>query len=286
VYGKAGSFKVEAFVRDMPNLLSTDAKSIFNGVGSNNLTLAGGLVPGGSSSGRSRPFPPLHRRLGSELSATSRASPCPRISRRSGACTSTPATKSARVPARMGDRSSSLWRLRRCHRRTVKPIDDNTVNITAGARYAGSEWRFDIGYSGSIYRDRYLAYTFQQPFALGPAFGGTAAPITQGQMSMEPDNEYHNLHVTATRKLPLNGEASLTAGAGEMNQNDTLIPPTNCQGVFGLSTDGTFNVGPSNPQLFPCGQWNTTAALSQQTANMLIVTNLLQGSIVLQRPAT
>jgi len=27
---------------------------------------------------------------------------------------------------------------------------------------------------------------------------------------------------------------------------------------------------------------NTTAALSQQTANMLIVTNLVQGSIVLQ----
>src|SRR6202041_4213177 len=33
----------------MPNLLSTDAKSIFNGVGTNNLTLAGGLVPGGST---------------------------------------------------------------------------------------------------------------------------------------------------------------------------------------------------------------------------------------------
>ena len=61
VYGKAGSFKVEAFVRDMPNLLSTDAKSIFNGVGTNNLTLAGGLVPGGSTQPRSRPPPRLHR---------------------------------------------------------------------------------------------------------------------------------------------------------------------------------------------------------------------------------
>ena len=49
VYGKAGAYRAEIFVRDMPNLLSTDAKSIFNGAGTNNLTLAGGLVPGGST---------------------------------------------------------------------------------------------------------------------------------------------------------------------------------------------------------------------------------------------
>src|ERR1700722_14670544 len=39
VYGKAGAYKAEVFIRDMPNILSTDAKSIWNGVGTNNLTL-------------------------------------------------------------------------------------------------------------------------------------------------------------------------------------------------------------------------------------------------------
>jgi hypothetical protein len=82
-------------------------------------------------------------------------------------------------------------------------------------------------------------------------------------MSTEPDNEYHSLRVTATRTLPMNGEASLTASGGEMLQNDQLIAPINCQGVFGIATNGTFNVGPGNPQLFPCNQWNTTAALAQ-----------------------
>jgi hypothetical protein len=121
---------------------------------------------------------------------------------------------------------------------TVKPIDDNTVNITAGARYAGSEWRFDIGYSGSIYRDRYRSYTFQNPFVLGPPLvpGAVSSPLTQGQMSTEPDNDYHNLRTTVTRLLPMNGEASLTAAVGEMSQNDNLIPPTNCQGTFGFSS--------------------------------------------------
>ena len=112
---------------------------------------------------------------------------------------------------------------------TVRPVDDHTVNLTTGARYVGSEWRFDLGYSGSFYRDRYRSYSFEQPFTLGPPLVpfGVTAPITQGQMSTEPDNDYHNLHLTGTRSIPLNGEASLTAGVGEMRQNDSLIPPTN-----------------------------------------------------------
>src|SRR5260370_27888407 len=98
-------------------------------------------------------------------------------------------------------------------------------------------------------------------------------------MSMEPDNEYHNLHPTVTRLLPMNGEASLTAGVGEMNQNDNLIPPTNCQGTFGFSSTGSFALGPQNPQLFPCSQWNTTAALSQKAANMANHTTPTQSTL-------
>jgi hypothetical protein len=285
VYGKAGAYKAEVFVRDLSNLLSTDAKPIFNGVGTNNLTLAGGLVPGGSTS--------------AEVAAVSAATPVTSLGterKKQGIALSAILTPEWSVylttsdEERKGDRPYggpfffNFQGIGGAVEETVKPIDDSTINVTAGARYAGSQWRFDLGYSGSIYRDRYLSYNFQEPFTLGPALvpGAVSAPISQGQMSMEPDNDYHNLHLTGTRALPLNGEASLTAAGGEMRQNDSLIPPTNCQGVFGLSTDGNLNVGPGNPFLFPCDQWNTTAALSQKTANMLIVTNLLQGSIVLQ----
>src|SRR3984885_5144706 len=45
-YGQAGAYKVQAFIRDLPNNLSTDAKPIWNGVGSNNLTLPRSLTPG------------------------------------------------------------------------------------------------------------------------------------------------------------------------------------------------------------------------------------------------
>jgi Putative outer membrane beta-barrel porin, MtrB/PioB len=285
VYGKAGAYKAEIFVRDMPNLLSTDAKPIFNGVGSNNLTLTGGLTPG-----RSTP---------AQVAAVSAATPVTALGferNKQGIALSaylTPrwtAYLNASDEERKGDRPYGgpfmlgFANIGGAVEETVKPIDDSTVNIAGGVRYAGSQWRFDFGYAGSIYRDRYLSYSFQQPFTLGPALlpGGTSATITQGQMSMEPDNDYHNLRATVTRLLPMNGEVSLTASGGEMHQNDRLIPPTNCQGVFGIATDGTFNVGPGNPQLFSCNQWNTTAALSQQRANMLIVTTLTQGTLLLQ----
>jgi hypothetical protein len=289
VYGKAGAFKAEAFVRDMPNLLSTDARSIWNGVGTNDLTLKPGLIPGGSTD--------------AQVAAVSGAQPVTSLGvdrKKQGIALSAFATPRWTVylnvsdEERKGDRPYggpfffNFGGLGGAILETVKPINDNTINITTGARYAGSTWRFDFGYSGSIYHDQYLSYSFQQPFTIGPPVipGTMSSVLTQGQMSMEPSNDYHNLHGTLTRQVPLNGEFSLTAGAAEMHQNDTLIPPTNCQGTFGIATNGTFNIGPTNPLLFPCSQWNTTAALSQPTANMLITTTLLQESLVLQPTRT
>src|ERR1700733_2146849 len=285
VYGKAGAYKAEVFVRDMPNVLSTDSKSIWNGVGSNNLSLKEGLVPAGSTP--------------AQVAAVSAAAPVITLGterNKQGLSLSAYLTPhwsvylNASDEERKGDRPYGgpfffdFDNLGGAILETVKPIDDSTVNISAGVRYAGSEWRLDVGYSGSIYRDRYLSYSFQQPFPLGPPIvpGTLASTLTQGQMSMEPDNDYHNLRATVTRLLPMHGELSLTASGGEMQQNDNLIAPTNCQGTFGISSDGTFNIGPQNPQLFPCSQWNTTAALSQQRANMLIVMTLTQATLVLQ----
>jgi hypothetical protein len=146
---------------------------------------------------------------------------------------------------------------------TAKPIDDYTINLNTGIRYSGALWRADFGYSGSYYRDRYLSYSFQQPFAIAP-------PLTDGQMSMEPNNDYHNVHVTMTRVTPLNGELSFTVSEVLMTQRDSLIPPTNCQGYLGSGI------------LVPCSQWNTTAALSQTKADVNMHNTLAQAGLVVR----
>lgn len=296
VYGQAGAYTIEAFVRDMPNVLSTDARPIWNGVGTNDLTLPASLIPGGSSS--------------AQVAAVSASTPLRRLEvdrKKYGINLSTYLTPAWTAYLTLSDEQragvrpyggpfgedwgGSLGAILE----TVKPISDSTINLNVGARYAGQRWRADVGFSGSFYRDKYLSYSFQQPFNIGsyapPPL--VATPITVGQMSTEPDNDYYNLHGAITRMLPMNGELSFTVSEVLMRQNDRLIPPTNCQGVLGIGIPspgsgqlGVQNLGPQNPGLFPCSQWNTTGALSQQTANVDMRNTLAEAKLSLQPSAS
>lgn len=285
VFGRAGSFKVQAFLRDMPNVLSDDAKSIWNGVGGNELTLVAPLVPAGSTP--------------AEVAAAHAAAPTRTLSvtrEKQGIGFSlflTPrwtlyanATNEDRKGARpFGGTfffnfpfpgNGGIFE-------TLRPIDDSTVNLNGGLRFAGPVWRMDLGYVGSFYRDAHTRFTYETPYALYPVVpGAVSAPLTTGQFATEPDNDYHNLKATFTRKLPLNGELSLTASGGRMRQDDDLIAPIACQGVFGIGLDGSLALGPHNPFLFDCADWNTPDALSRRSADMQIDTSLFDGRIVLQ----
>ncbi|MFI4969085.1 MAG: MtrB/PioB family outer membrane beta-barrel protein [Lysobacterales bacterium] len=285
VFGRAGSYKIQAFIRDLPNVLSNNAKSIWNGVGTNALTLPSGLTPGGSTS--------------AEVAAVSAASPERTLKVRrekQGLGFSMYLNPQWTAYANASDEQRSGARAfggpfffnypfpaNGGVLETVKPIDDSTINLAGGLRFAGTVWRMDFGYSGSFYRDRYTRFTYQTPFGLSPVVpGAVSAPLTTGQFATEPDNDYHNLKAAFTRKLPWNGELSLTASAGRMSQNDTLIAPIDCQSVFGIGLGGSLQLGPQNPFLYNCANWNTTAALSRKSADMRIDTTLLDGRIVLQ----
>jgi hypothetical protein len=295
VYGQAGAFKVQAFIRDLPNILSTDAKPIWNGVGSNNLTLPRSLTPGESTP--------------AQVAAVSAATPVQTLGvtrKKEGLDLSTYFTPhwtaylDVTHERRGGDRPyggpfGEDWPGNNggtgAILETVAPIDDATINLNTGARYAGGVWRADFGYSGSYYRDEYLSYSFQQPFFIPStaAAGQIAPPLTIGQMSTPPNNDYHNLHATLTRLTPMNGEVSFTVSEVLMTQRDTLIPPTNCQGYLGYGTPspgstqlGPQNVGPQNPNLIPCSQWNTPAALSQSSADVNMHNTLAEMSLVLR----
>jgi hypothetical protein len=292
VYGQAGAYKVQAFIRDMPNILSTDARPIWNGVGSNALTLPRSLTPGQGTS--------------AEVGVVSAATPVQTLQvnrKKEGLNLGTfltphwtaylDATHERREGARpYGGPFGEDWPGNfGAILETVKPIDDSTINLNTGVRYAGAIWRSDFGYSGSYYRDQYLSYSFQQPFSIPSAApaGAIAPPVAQGQMSMEPNNNYHNLHAALTRATPMNGEVSLTVSEVLMTQRSSLIPPTNCQGFLGWGTPspgstqlGPQNVGPQNPNLTPCSQWNTTAALSQSAADVNMHNTLAQLTLALR----
>jgi hypothetical protein len=284
VYGRAGSYKIQAFLRETPNALTNTARPIWNGVGTNTLTLPSSLTPGGSAPAdvaavsaatpeRTLSVKRDKQGLGFNVFLTPQWSAYANVSneRREGARPSGgPFWFNFVVP----DNAGVL--------ETVKPIDDSTIAVNGGFRYADGAWRVDVGYEGSFYRDANRRYTFESPFRLTAVSpDAIASSLFQGQMSTEPDNDYNNLRATVTRKLPMNGELSLTASGGRMTQNDALIAPIDCQGTFGVDQNGS-GLGPQNPFLYDCSKWNTPAALSRQHADLRIDTTLIDGRIVLQ----
>jgi hypothetical protein len=67
-----------------------------------------------------------------------------------------------------------------------------------------------------------------------------------------------------------------------MTQNDRLIAPIDCQGVFGIGLGGSLEAGAGNPLLFDCAQWNSPASLSRERAGMRIDTGMFDARVVVQ----
>lgn len=280
---RAGHYKVEAFYREQPNIVSANARSIWNGIGTNHLALVDGLTPAAStpaevaavlSTTPERRLQVQRERLG--LGATWYLNP-----QWTGFAGGTYEERKGARPFGgpfffnfpFADNGGIL--------EIPRLIDDGTTNVNGGARFVGETWRMEFAYTGSFYRSQYPGYDYEMPFALSPVVpGATSPPLTLGVFASEPDNDYHNLRLNVTRRIPLNGELSLTASGGQMKQNDPLLPPMNCQGQFGIDLSPTG--APVNPFLFECDDWNTTAALSRTRAGLKIDTSMLAARVVLQ----
>jgi hypothetical protein len=283
IIGRAGSYRVEAFYRDLPNIISADARSIWNGLGTNQLTLKDGLTPGGSTS--------------AQVAAVSAAAPVQRLQftrEREGLGLNYyfnqywSALVNLTNEDRKGDRPyggpfffNYPFPANGGILEVPRPIHDSTVNVSGALRGTISQWRTEFVYTGSFFRQKYLGWDYQTPFPLYPVVpGATSAALTTGEFSSEPDNDYHYLRVSLGRQIPLNGDLAIVASAGRMRQNDDLLPPISCQGQFGIDLSPLGS--PVNPYLYNCADWNTTAALSRKTADLTIDTSSLFVRFLLQ----
>ncbi|HET9820089.1 MAG TPA: MtrB/PioB family outer membrane beta-barrel protein [Rhodanobacteraceae bacterium] len=276
--GQYGAYKIEAFYRDIPHDVTTNAYPLWNGVGSTNLILPAPLVPGGSTP--------------AEVAAVDKTRPRRTIGlerRREGVSFETrfyrdwTAYVSVVNEKRTGDRPwggpmylNYILRDNGGALETVRPIDFTTTDVSMGLRDVGTVWQFQLDYSGSFFRNHKDQLNYQSPFALHNVVGvPQVANIYQGQFSLEPDNDYHSLRAEVSRRLKWNGRFSMAAAWGTMRQNDSLLPPVACTGTGGIF------ISPSADYTFNCANWNTPAALSQQTANARIDTGLLDARITL-----
>lgn len=281
--GRAGDFRVEAFLRDQPNVVSANARSIWDGIGTARLTLVDGLTPAGST--------PV------EVTAAMALAPERRLEVQrdklglgvtyffnrewtgylNGAQEERNGSRPFGGPFFFNFPFPSNGGILEIPRL----IDDVTTSMNGGLRFVGGDWRMEFAYAGSFYRSEQASYSYETPYALTPVIPGAVSPaLYTGEFASEPDNDYHNVRANLTRKIPWNGELSLTASRGQMRQNDPLLAPINCQGQFGIDLSPTG--APANPFLFDCADWNTPAALSRTRADLTIETTMLAARMVLQ----
>ena len=274
--GKYGSYRIEGFYRDMPHTVSTSAYPIWNGIGGTDLTLPASLLAGASTP--------------AQVAAVSAAAP-----RRSIGLVRTRAGLSYEGTLyRNWIGSAAITNEKRSGTRlwggsmffnypfpdnggvleTVRPIDFRTTDINLSVRNVGKLWHFLATYNGSFFRNHKNHLDFESPFALWNVVGTPqVANIENGQFSLEPNNDYHNIRLDLSRELKGNGQFTIAGAWGTMRQNDALLPPTTCTGTGGIF------IAPPVDYTFQCANWNTTAALSQRSANARIDTGLLDARV-------
>ena len=271
--GRAGEYRVEAYFKDVPHVISTTAYPLWEGVGSTALTLPDGLTPGGSTV--------------EEVAAASELSPrrTLRVDRSRAGISIEGAlswrwtgyvslTNEEREGTRLwgGPMFFALIPDAGGVSETVRPIDFTTTDTALGVRFVGDLWHFNIAYAGSFFRNHKDRLDYESPWTLSTVLGPAVPPagvISQGQFSLEPDNDYHNLRAEVSRSLGWNGKVSIAASAGTMRQDERLLAPVTCTGLGGIF------IGPSADYTFDCADWNTTAALSRQSANARIDTQMI-----------
>jgi len=156
-----------------------------------------------------------------------------------------------------------------------KPVDDNTQNYGASGEYVGTspwnqKYNFKVGYTGSTYTDKWDNYTVQNPFcptgAPGAGFcansANPSAPLAL--MSLWPSNSANGFNGTLGAQLPWNSRYMSTVSYTMMRQNDAFNPFTISPTVFtnaALTTTGA-------PPGVPFGSLNGDI-------NTLLVNNVL-----------
>ncbi len=106
-----------------------------------------------------------------------------------------------------------------------EPIDQNTDIVNATLSFAGDDAQVDLKYEISLFDNNNDSLTWQNPHPT-PAAATATAP-TSGNMSLAPDNEFHQLSLSGGYTLPYRSRLTGLLSMGRMTQNQDFQPYTN-----------------------------------------------------------
>jgi MtrB/PioB family decaheme-associated outer membrane protein len=120
-----------------------------------------------------------------------------------------------------------------------KPVNDTTQTFGVNGEYKGTSlwgksFTFKLGYAGSIYEDHLSSYTVQNPFCdattpqstagVGQCARGGSASSPFALMTLWPNNSAHGINSTIGADLPWKSRYMGTVSYTWMRQNDAFIP--------------------------------------------------------------
>jgi MtrB/PioB family decaheme-associated outer membrane protein len=274
-FGRYNAWQVNAFFDEIPSTYSTTYRSLWNGIGSGNVTLST-LPPGGSAT-------PIDTQTNIRAVLATTPDSTIGLNRKTGG---------VRFDWNVGENWKLYASYTNQNRQGSRPfgmvfgggdgggnvdipesIDYNTHDILAGLQYSDPLTSFNLQLSASLFRNGIDTMTVQNPLSIATSGIAGVSPqtFTAGRFDLYPDNDYYKVKAEYGRSLPSlwNGRFTASIAWTRSRQNDSLIAPT----TFPL-TGGTINGIPTT------NVWNTTAALTQPTADAQIDSTLANVRLV------
>jgi len=281
-FGRYNDWRVTAFYEGTPSVSTTSYRSLWSGQGTGNLTL-NGLTPGGTTSAAA-----TQANIQNALAATPE-SELEVLRKRAGVRLDMTLSDAWKIHAALTDEKRTGSRPFGAvfgggggggNMEITESIDYHTLDFSAGAQYNDAVQSFNLRATASFFKNDLSTMTFQNPLfvTLNGTTGLAPTSFTQGRFDLAPDNQSFNVRGEYARALPdlWRGSFTATVALGSMRQDDSLIAPTE----FPL-TGGTVTAGGAPL----ANNWNTTAALSQQSAQARIDTGLADFTLAM-KPAT
>ena len=296
--GRYNDWRVRSFYNETPHVFTTTYRTLWNGVGTGNLTLLPGLTAGGT--GNTTTAPGFTTTDLNNATAVANANPGMELSivRKKGgvrldmnvlegtkfiASYSNEKREGARpfgMVAGLGGGGGQATPFLE----VPETIDYSTHDFLAGIQYSDDVNNLNVSVTASIFKNNIGTETIEIPFGnsapvanAGTGLGTTglgASQLKLGRFDLVPDNKAYNVSAEYERLLPdlWNGRFNATVSTGTNKQDDALIAPS--ANPIAANAGGIV----VNAQ----GGWDTTGSLSQKSAGAKIDNKLVDLGLLMK----
>ena len=225
-FGVQGKYKVLVDYDQIPNFRSESGQTIYNGAGTQTLTLPSDWVGSGTTAGMTRllsslkPFDLKTQRRRTGLGISGVLTPHWDYS------------ASYKHETKEGLRTfGATFGNSGGNPRAVvlpEPVDWTTQQMDASLRYTSRKFQFDVSYYLSLFSDQNTSLTWANPYTTIAGWAaGSGFPTAVGQVSLPPDNQFHQLSFNAGYNFSDATRLSASFSRGRMTQNEAFLPYTN-----------------------------------------------------------